>query len=104
VVTAVPEPLTVTEILRPAKFETPHPATESGVLKQWAPVVLKLPDWPPVIMLGQSPPPPELLELELLLLELELLLLELELLEEELEDDDELELVPPTVTVKTWGV
>lgn len=64
-------------------------------------MVLKLPDWPPVLMSEQLPPPePELLldeELELELLdELELLedelLLELELLEDELELD---ELLPP---------
>jgi hypothetical protein len=44
VVTAVPEPFTVTEMLRPSKFETPHPFTVFCVRKQYAPVVLKLPD------------------------------------------------------------
>jgi hypothetical protein len=48
---------------------------------------LKLPDWPPVLISGQTPPPELLLEEELELLELLLdeleLLLELELLDEE---------------------
>jgi hypothetical protein len=91
-------PLTVTEILRPVKFEAPQPPTASCVLKQNAPVVLKLPDWPPDLTFGHSPPP-ELLELELLLDdelddELDELLLDDELDEEvdELLLDDELEL------------
>jgi hypothetical protein len=92
-------PLTVTEILRPVKFEAPQPATASCVLKQNAPVVLKLPDWPPDLTFGHSPPP-ELLELELDELEDELddeldeleLLLEVELLDDELDELDELEL------------
>jgi hypothetical protein len=54
-------------------------------------VVLKLPDWPPVLMAEQLPPPEleELVELELLLDE-ELEDDELEELLDELEDDDEL--------------
>ena len=101
-VTAVPEPLTVTEILRPWKLETPQPFTLLCTRKQYAPVVLKLPELPPVAMFGQLPlvPPLELLldeDDELLLDELELLD---ELLEELLLEEDELELLedelPPT--------
>jgi hypothetical protein len=111
VVTAVPAPLTVTEMVLPEKFETPQPATCSCVLKQKAPVVLKLPELPPVLTLAQSPPlsPPELL-LDEELDELELLLEDDELLEDEDEDeellleellleellDDELPLPPPS--------
>jgi hypothetical protein len=89
VVTAVPVPLTVTEILRPSKFETPQPFTVFSVRKQYAPVVLKLPDCPPVLISVQLPPP----ELELLE-EDELELLEpLDELDELLEELDELELL-----------
>jgi hypothetical protein len=65
-------------------------------------VVLKLPDWPPVLVSEQLPPPDDEDELEEL--ELELLDEELELLlEDELELllDDELELLdeePPSTT------
>jgi hypothetical protein len=113
-VTAVPEPLTVTDIVRPVKLEAPQPFTVFCVRKQYAPVVLKLPDWPPDLMSVQLPPPElELVleddELELLLeddelellLELEELLLDDELLElEELLLDEELLLVPPDTLPK----
>jgi hypothetical protein len=92
VVTAVPEPFTVTLMLRPAKFDTPQPFTLLNTRKQYGPVVLKLPDWPPDLISEQLPLPPEL---ELLDEELELLLdEELELLDED-ELDDELELEEP---------
>lgn len=92
-------------MLLPAKFETPQPAIASCVRKQYAPLVLKFPDWPPERIFGQSMPPLVLLLLE----ELELLLELLELLElldvpelEELEDDellllDELLELPPVL-------
>jgi hypothetical protein len=98
VVTAVPEPLTVTEMVRPSKFEAPQPFTVFCTRKQYAPAVLKLPEFPPVAMGVQLPPPELLLDDELLDDELELLdeeLEELELLEELLEEllDEELELL-----------
>lgn len=65
-------------------FFPAQPFTLLCTRKQYAPVVLKLPDWPPVLMSEQLPPPPEL-ELEL----------ELELLELLLEDE---ELLPPPDT------
>jgi hypothetical protein len=90
VVTAVPVPLTVTAMLRPSKFETPQPATLLCTRKQYGPVVLKLPDWPPDLISVQLPPPElELLEED----ELELLELLDELDELPLED----ELVEPVV-------
>jgi hypothetical protein len=112
VVTAVPEPLTVTAIVRPSKLETPHPATLLCTRKQYGPVVLKLPEFPPVAMAVQLPAEPELLldeledeELELLLEDDELeLLLEEDELELLLEEDELEELLPPTVTVKSCMV
>jgi hypothetical protein len=76
----------------PVKLETPHPLTASCVLKQYAPVVLKLPDCPPVAVFAQDPPP--LLEEDVLELEDELVLEEVLVLvlEEVLELVDELEL------------
>lgn len=90
-------------MVRPAKLETPHPATLPCTLKQYGPVVLKLPELVPEVTVFGQLPPPDVLEDELLLddelelledeelpvpLEDELLLdeelLELELLEEEL--------------------
>ena len=66
-------------------------------------MVLKLPDWPPVLTFGQSPPPPEVLDDELeLLLEEELD----ELFEELLLEEDELELLeeePPPLTTPYGG-
>jgi hypothetical protein len=85
VVTALPAPLTVTEIVRPSKFEAPQPFTVFCVRKQYAPVVLKLPDCPPVAIAVQLPPP-EVLDEELELDELELL--------DDVLEDDELELPP----------
>lgn len=98
VVTAVPAPFTVTEMVLPVKLETPQPYTLVCTRKQYGPVVLKLPELPPVAIGVQLPAPLELLEELLLeLLEEELELLEellLELLEdEELLLDEELELL-----------
>ena len=96
VVTAVPVPLIVTDMVRPSKLDTPQPFTALCTRKQYAPVVLKFPELPPVATGVQLPPPElELLELE----ELDELLLddELELEEDKPEElellDDELELL-----------
>lgn len=81
-------------------METPQPFTLLCTRKQYGPVVLKLPDWPPAAMCSQLPPPELLLD-ELLDEELELLLdeEELELLELD-ELDDELLPVPPETLPK----
>ena len=88
-VTAVPEPFTVTEMVLPVKLDTPHPLTASCVLKQYAPEVLKAPEFPPVAVFVQDPPPlleEDVLELvdELVLDEVLVLVLEdvLELVDE----------------------
>lgn len=92
-VTAAPEPFTVTEMVLPEKLETPHPAILLCTLKQYGPVVLKLPELVPLVtVFGQVPPPLVLLEDELLLDE-ELELLDDEELLLELLEDEELELL-----------
>jgi hypothetical protein len=76
-VTPVPEPFTVTEIVRPVKLETPQPFTALCTRKQYGPVVLKFPELPPVAIAEQLPPELELLEVELVELVLEVLEVEL---------------------------